>query len=241
MNQILATEKIYVTPGIKRKKKFYRFEFFLSIFLVCVLSTYCIYAEYDRNKSEQVSKEILSELVIEEKEEKLEQVIVVLNNAFEQEINVEEDVEETTDEIPSVQAITSNNGTEYYIIGTINIPLIGVNYPILSETTTELLKISPCKFWGADPNQIGNFCIVGHNYRNSLFFSKVPNLENGDIIEITDLSGKTIEYSIYDKFIIDPEDTSCTSQLTNGRREITIITCTNDGTQRVVVKAREKD
>ena len=241
MNQILATEKIYVTPGIKRKKKFYRFEFFLSIFLVCVLSTYCIYAEYDRNKSEQVSKEILSELVIEEKEEKLEQVIVVLNNAFEQEINVEEEVEETTDEIPSVQAITSNNGTEYYIIGTINIPLIGVNYPILSETTTELLKISPCKFWGADPNQIGNFCIVGHNYRNSLFFSKVPNLENGDIIEITDLSGKTIEYSIYDKFIIDPEDTSCTSQLTNGRREITIITCTNDGTQRVVVKAREKD
>lgn len=241
MNQILATEKIYVTPGIKRKKKFYRFEFFLSIFLVCVLSTYCIYAEYDRNKSEQVSKEILSELVIEEKEEKLEQVIVVLNNAFEQEINVEEDVEETTDEIPSVQAITSNNGTEYYIIGTINIPLIGVNYPILSETTTELLKISPCKFWGADPNQIGNFCIVGHNYRNSLFFSKVPNLENGDIIEITDLSGKTIEYSIYDKFIIDPEDTSCTSQLTNGRKEITIITCTNDGTQRVVVKAREKD
>ena len=241
MNQILATEKIYVTPGIKRKKKFYRFEFFLSIFLVCVLSTYCIYAEYDRNKSEQVSKEILSELVIEEKEEKLEQVIVVLNNAFEQDINVEEDVEETTDEIPSVQAITSNNGTEYYIIGTINIPLTGVNYPILSETTTELLKISPCKFWGADPNQIGNFCIVGHNYRNSLFFSKVPNLENGDIIEITDLSGKTIEYSIYDKFIIDPEDTSCTSQLTNGRREITIITCTNDGTQRVVVKAREKD
>ena len=235
MNQILVSEKLYVTPDMKRKKRFYKFEFFLSIFLVCMLSTYGIYAEYDRNKSEQVSKEILSNLDIEE--EKLEQVIVVLNSAFSEEI--ETNIIEEPEEVPAVQVATASDGTEYYTIATINIPKINVNYPILSETTTELLKISPCKFWGADPNQIGNFCIVGHNYRNSLFFSKVPNLENGDIIEITDLSGRTIEYSIYDKFVIEPDDTACTSQLTNGRKEVTIITCTDDGKQRVVVKAKE--
>ena len=32
---------------------------------------------------------------------------------------------------------------------------------------------------------LGNYCIVGHNYRNSKFFSKVPTLQNGDIIRIT--------------------------------------------------------
>ena len=64
MNQILVSEKVYVTPSMKRKKKFFKFEFFLSIFLVCVLSSYCIYAEYDRNKSEQVSKEILANIQI---------------------------------------------------------------------------------------------------------------------------------------------------------------------------------
>ena len=238
MNQILVSEKLYVTPDMKRKKIFYKFEFFLSIFLVCLLSTYGIYAEYDRNKSEQVSKEILANLDIEGKEEKLEQVIVVLNSAFSEEIETNI-VDEPEEEVPPIQITTASDGTEYYTIATINIPKINVNYPILSETTTELLKISPCKFWGADPNQVGNFCIVGHNYRNSKFFSKVPSLENGDIIEITDLSGKTLQYSIYDKFVIEPEDTACTSQLTNGRKEITVITCTDDGKQRVVVKAKE--
>ena len=145
--------------------------------------------------------------------------------------------EEETVEIPSVHIATSNDGTDYYTIATINIPKINVNYPILSETTTELLKISPCKFWGADPNQVGNFCIVGHNYRNSLFFSKVPTLEYGDIIEITDLSGKTVQYSVYNKYIVNPDDTTCTTQLTNGRTEITLITCTNDSKQRYVIKA----
>lgn len=238
MNQILISEKIYVTPGMKKKKKFFKFEFFLSVFLVCALSSYCIYAEYDRNKSEQVSREILADLNIEKQEEKLEQVVVVLNSAFEQELGTNRIIEEPQ-EIPSVQIVTAADGTNYYTIGKIVIPKINVDYPIFSETTTELLKIAPCKFWGADPNQVGNFCIVGHNYRNSLFFSKVPTLENGDVINITDLSGRTLEYGVYNKFEIEPDDTTCTTQLTNGRKEITIITCTNDGSKRVVVKARE--
>lgn len=237
MNQILVSEKLYVTQDMKRKKKFFKIEFFLSVFLVCLLSSYYIYAEYDRNKSEQVSQEILANMTIEEPEEKLEKIVVILNSAFAEEQQVDITDEEETVEIPSVHIATSNDGTDYYTIATINIPKINVNYPILSETTTELLKISPCKFWGADPNQVGNFCIVGHNYRNSLFFSKVPTLEYGDIIEITDLSGKTVQYSVYNKYIVNPDDTTCTTQLTNGRTEITLITCTNDSKQRYVIKA----
>lgn len=238
MNQILVSEKLYVTPNMKRKKKFYKFEFFLSVFLVCILSSYYIYAEYDRNKSEQVSKEILASMASltgEAQEEKLETIVVILNSAFadEQEIDLIEEPEE----VPDVQIATANDGTSYYTIARINIPKIGVDYPILSETTVELLKISPCKFWGADPNQVGNFCIAGHNYRNTKFFSKVPTLEYGDIIEITDLSNKTIKYSVYDKFEVNEDEVECTSQETNGRTEITLITCTNDSKRRVIVKA----
>ena len=85
--------------------------------------------------------------------------------------------------------------------------------------------------------KFGNFCIVGHNYRSNKFFSNVPDLEIGAIIEITDLTETTCQYSVYDIYTVDPEDTSCTSQLTNGKTEITLITCTDDGTERVVVKA----
>ena len=85
--------------------------------------------------------------------------------------------------------------------------------------------------------RFGNFCIVGHNYRSNKFFSNVPDLEIGDIIEITDLTETTYQYSIYAVYTVDPTDTSCTSQLTDGKIEVTLITCTDDGNERVVVKA----
>lgn len=62
MNQILVTEKLYVTPELKKKRKVFKIEFFISVFLVCLLSSYYVYAEYYRNKSEEVSQDILAEV-----------------------------------------------------------------------------------------------------------------------------------------------------------------------------------
>ena len=245
MNQILVTKKLYITPELKRKKKIYKFDFFLSVFLVCILISLCIYASYDRNKSEETSKEILDGFSADE------DTTIAKNNVL---IAVLDDSQttETDSENSSSKKVTANgtkkektaDGFTYATIATINIPKINVQYPILdgetdSEQETEsLLKISPTKFWGADPNEVGNFCIVGHNYRNTKFFSKVPTLENGDVIEITDSTGKTLRYSVYNKYEVVPEDLSCTSQLTDGKKEITLITCTNDSKKRVIVKAR---
>ena len=101
------------------------------------------------------------------------------------------------------------------------------------------MKISVNKLWGPKPNEVGNFCIAGHNYRNSKFFSKVPTLVVGDTITLEDNSGRTLTYVVYDKYTVEPEDRSCTSQLTNGKKEVTLITCTDDSKQRVIVKTRE--
>ena len=249
MNQILISEKLYVTPELKKKKKVFRFEFFLSVFLLCILSSYAIYAEYDRNKSEQVSKEILKGISYNnvhqtEEEQKDDVIIVVLNKALED--NEDTDGEGESTEVlltEEQQVLKTEDGSEYYVIGEINISSINVNYPILDADTLDnidtLLKISVCKFHGAKPNTVGNLCIVGHNYKNSKFFSKVPTLENGDIIEIKDLSGRTLKYAVYNKFIVDPDNVACTSQLTGGKREITLITCTDDNKQRYIIKARE--
>ena len=244
MNQILIDEKLYVTPELKKKKKMFKFEFILSIFLLCVLSSYAIYAEYDRNKSEQVSQEILAGLTFEPVTEIIEEeVTVVILNAIPEEEEIVAETQtiqtEVEVEVAEEQRSVANDGTEYYTIGVINIPSINVNYPILSTYSDALLKISPCKFHGPNPNEVGNLCIAGHNYRNSKFFSKVPKLENGDIIEITDLGGNTVTYAVYDKFIVNPDELECTSQLTGGRREITLITCTDDNKQRYIIKARE--
>lgn len=243
MNQILLSEKLYVTPDMKKKKKFFKIEFFLSVFLLCVLSSYAIYAEYDRNKSEEVSKEILAGINFTPETEIIEEeVTVVILNAIpeEEQIAQTQTVQtEVTIDVPDEQKSVASDGTEYYTIGVVNIPSLEVNYPILSTYSDELLKIAPCKFHGPNPNEIGNLCIAGHNYRNSKFFSKVPDMELGDIIEITDLGGNTVEYKVYDMFIVNPDELDCTSQLTGGKKEITLITCTDDNKQRHIIKARE--
>ncbi len=245
MNQILITKKLYITPELKRKKKIYKVEFFLSIFLVLILMSAYIYAEYDRNKSEEVSQEILANIDLPQEDTTVAKndVLVIVLDDEQQSEELNQKVEEKPVEVKK-EVQTTQEGYRYATIATINIPKIGVQYPILDgetdsvEETEKLLKMSPVKFWGPEPNEVGNFCIVGHNYRDTRFFSKVPTLENGDLIEITDLSGKTINYKVYNKYEVVPEDTSCTSQLTDGKKEITLITCTNDNKHRVIVKAR---
>lgn len=257
MNQILVTKKLYITPELKRKKKIYKFDFFLSIFLLCILISVAIYAEYDRNKGEEVSQEILANLDIPEDTTiaKNNILVVVLNDDYSVEDNTGNNASKNSELNTQSEKSNTNKksispkGYKYETIATINIPKISLTYPILEgetnsvEETEDLLKISPTKFWGSNPNEVGNFCIVGHNYRNTRFFSKVPTLENGDIIEITSLigetSGKTIKYRVYNMYEVEPTDVNCTSQLTNGQKEITLITCTDDSKHRVIVKARE--
>ena len=132
----------------------------------------------------------------------------------------------------------ADNGEKFTIIGQLAIPKIGIEYDILSTTSPTLLKISLNRYWGVEPNKVGNMCVVGHNYLDARFFGKLHTLHLGDKIKVTDSFNATITYSVYDKFIADPYDTRCTSQLTNGKKEITLITCYNKGTQRLVVKAR---
>ena len=244
MNQILVTKKLYVTPELKRKKKIYKFDFLLSIFLVLFLASLYIYAEYDRNKSEEVSQEILENMDNGNDDTVAKNnVLVVVLDDEEQNQNVNDQQSQLANVNKKVQ--TTSGGFRYTTIATVSIPKLNLQYPVLdgetdsAEETEALLKISPTKFWGPEPNEVGNFCIVGHNYRNTKFFSKVPTLVSGDIITLTDLSGRTIQYKVYNKYEVAPTDVSCTTQLTNGKKEVTLITCTDDSKHRVVVKARQ--
>ena len=244
MNQILITEKLYITPELRKKKKIYKFNFLLSIFLVLFLASLYIYAEYDRNKSEEVSQEILENMDNGNDDTVAKNnVLVVVLDDEEQNQNVNDQQSQLANVNKKVQ--TTSGGFRYTTISTVSIPKLNLQYPVLdgetdsAEETEALLKISPTKFWGPEPNEVGNFCIVGHNYRNTKFFSKVPTLVSGDIITLTDLSGRTIQYKVYNKYEVAPTDVSCTTQLTNGKKEVTLITCTDDSKHRVVVKARQ--
>lgn len=128
----------------------------------------------------------------------------------------------------------------YEVMGTIKIPKIGIEYPVLSEVTKKSLETSVAILYGVGLNEPGNTTIVGHNYRNGLFFSDNKKLQKGDTIDITDQSGKTITYLIYDIYMTTPSDAEYMERDTEGSREISLSTCNDDSSKRLIILAREK-
>lgn len=170
MNQILVTEKVYVTPDLKRKKRLYKIEFCLSILLICLLSSLYIYGAYDRDKSEEVSQQILSNIDNTIKIQDENDIMVLVLDDTVQEVedeNLHDDV--------NAKTYTAESGKTYTTDAVLSIPKLDIQYPVLSETSVELLKVSLNKYWGPNPNEIGNYCIVGHNYRNDAFLETYIN------------------------------------------------------------------
>lgn len=125
------------------------------------------------------------------------------------------------------------------VLGTMEIPATKFKYPVLEpNVTTKKLETAVVFLFGTGLNQPGNTVIIGHNYRNGLFFSNNKKLNNGDKIYITDNDGKKLTYTIYNKFETTPEDTSFYQRDTGGKPEVTLSTCTDDSKARLIIFAR---
>lgn len=147
-------------------------------------------------------------------------------------------------------AVTSNNTTlgnkkiyleNYEVKGIIKIPKTGIEYPILSQVTKRSLELAVAILYGPGLNEVGNTVILGHNYRNSLFFSDNDKLSTGDEVLITDQSGTTITYEIYRIYQADQSEADYMIRDTENKREISLSTCTDDSKARIVIWAREKE
>ena len=129
------------------------------------------------------------------------------------------------------------------MIGTIEIPAIDIEYPIIPEYQNGLnaLNVGIVVLYPANKNlnEVGNIVLAGHNYRNGTFFSNNKRLEEGDSIYITDLSGERVEYKIYKKYVTSTGDSAYMNRDTEGRREISLTTCTDDTSQRLIIWAAE--
>lgn len=125
----------------------------------------------------------------------------------------------------------------YPVIAKLEIPKIHLETEVLKDYSDEALNVSVTKFYKGNPNQIGNFCIAGHNYITSNMFHYLKDLEITNKLYLTDAIFGKMEYEIYDKEIVNPKDISCLSQETDGKVELTLITCTTDSKNRIIIKA----
>ena len=193
----------------------------------------------------------------------IEKEAMAFTESFEQEIEnttTSEDVtsdkdenvtdEEITNPLDKIENITTESNTTtsqtaakptykgFGVLGKMSIPAINFEYPILEKVTKKSIETSVAYLYGVGVNQVGNTVIIGHNYRNGLFFSNNKKLNVGDKIYITDNAGNKLTYTIYNKFETTPDDISFYQRDTNGRPEITLSTCTDDSSARLIIFAR---
>ncbi len=140
---------------------------------------------------------------------------------------------------------------EYEVKGTIKISKTGIEYPILEKVTVGslskavgILQIATCDDITTTVTELNvagtNALILGHNYRNGQFFSDNDQLSNGDTIQITDTSGTTVTYTIYNMYYTTPDDISFMERgLDPNTREITLQTCNDDSSQRLIIWAKD--
>ena len=214
---------------------------FLTILLVIIivavigLGGYLGYSYYKNYKISSDSDKFVSTFVEEIGE----------NNTEQNTSNSNTETGSISENITAAQAGSNNKSKETYkgfnVIGTIEIPKTNITYPVLEDPpTVKNLEIAVSALYPqhAELNTVGNVVIVGHNYRNGLFFSNNKKLAKGDTIYITDLNKKRVTYKIYEVFQADKNDTSFYNRDTDGKMEITLSTCTDaSNDQRIIVKA----
>lgn len=128
----------------------------------------------------------------------------------------------------------------YEVVAQLIIPNINLETYVFKDYSKEILDLGPTKFWGPDANEIGNFCIVGHNYKKENMFYNLIDLSVGDEIYLLDNKNGKYTYTIYDIYKVKPNDTTPIEQNINGKREITLITCVNYSNTRLIIKAIEQ-
>ncbi|VXB69387.1 Peptidase C60 [Bacillus sp. 349Y] len=116
----------------------------------------------------------------------------------------------------------------------LEIPAIDLKEKVLPEPTQENLSIALTQIKSDQTPGKGNFTIAGHRgYRGDRHFRQLPEVEAGEKV-LLHQGSTTYEYIIDSTTIIDPTDTHVLDDQPN-KNQITLVTCTLDGTQRIIL------
>ena len=119
----------------------------------------------------------------------------------------------------------------------LEIPALGIKAPVLEGVEQSVLKEGAGHFPGTGEIGSGNYCVAAHSsvlYKE--YFNALKNAENGMEVRLSPTGGEAVLYTITEMFIVEPSDTWILNDVGDDR--ITMVTCTDDGTQRRIVVAK---
>ena len=113
-------------------------------------------------------------------------------------------------------------------LGSLTIPKLKLELPILSDWSYENLKTAPCRYSGSARD--GDLVLLAHNYKTH--FGPIRRLKPGDRVVFQDTEGTVFEYQVVDSAVVSP---TAVEEVTAGSHDLTLITCTYGGKTRLVV------
>ena len=116
----------------------------------------------------------------------------------------------------------------------IEIEALHIKAPILEGTDNDVLAQATGHFPGCGEPGSGNYCIAGHSsaiYKE--YFNNIKNVEMGMQITLYDRDKKAYHYTVTEYHIVEPSEIWVLDDFGDDR--VTIVTCTDDGTQRQIV------
>ena len=116
-------------------------------------------------------------------------------------------------------------------VGTLEIPSLDLNLCVTSTFSDDNMKQLPCRYYGSIYKK--NMVIVAHNYW--FHFGRLNTLKSGDEVIFTDASGNCFKYSVDAMDVVGPESVA---EVTNGKWPLTLVTCTLDSQNRIVVRCK---
>lgn len=212
---------------------------FIILFILSII-LYMAYGWYKESKI-KVVRNVKTELTKVEKEDNIENTmqIIIDDSKKNNDENSEENLEsEKVYKGSKLEEAVPSKYLGYKVNARLEIPKLSIDSNVLEEYSRDGLEVCISKFWGSSPNEIGNYCIAGHNYGRKNMFGYLGDLEIGEKIYLSDNKNGKYSYTIYDKYRIEMDNIEPLSQDTN-KREITLITCTSYSNKRLIIKAVE--
>lgn len=117
----------------------------------------------------------------------------------------------------------------YRYIGTISIPSLELELPVMEEWSDTKLRKAPCRYSGSA--YLDNMVIAAHNYRNH--FGRLKNIAMGEEVIFTDNDGNLFRYETAEMETLGKYDVE---EMTSGDWDLTLFTCTYGGKSRVTLR-----
>ena len=116
----------------------------------------------------------------------------------------------------------------YDYIGCLELPVLSIRLPVMSEWDYDRLKIAPCRQFGS--SRTDDLVIAAHNY--TAHFGRLGEMSVGDLVTFTDTDGLVNTYVVR---VIDRLAPSEVERVENSGYDLVLYTCNYDSSVRITL------